>query len=109
MSSNSKSAIPAILKKHNNELVAEWQQEQAATSSNRNMNEGELRQQCLSFISSLDKATQSGDLEDITSTAWADVRDFLSSISRSRAMQGMSAAETATFVFSFKKPLFSLM
>ena len=32
--------------------------------------------------------------------------DFLDGISRSRAQQGFTSDETATFIFSFKKPLF---
>jgi rsbT co-antagonist protein RsbR len=34
------------------------------------------------------------------------VRDLLSELSRSRALLGFSPTETATFVFSFKRPLF---
>jgi rsbT co-antagonist protein RsbR len=37
------------------------------------------------------------------------VREFLESISRSRAQQGFSSDETAAFVFSLKKPLFELL
>ena len=38
---------------------------------------------------------------------WTPVREFLEGISRSRAQQGFSAEETASFIFSFKKPLFA--
>jgi rsbT co-antagonist protein RsbR len=41
------------------------------------------------------------------SPAWGPVREMLSDVSRSRALQGFSPSETATFVFSFKRPLFS--
>jgi rsbT co-antagonist protein RsbR len=37
------------------------------------------------------------------------VRDFLGDVSRSRALQGFSPRETATFVFSLKQPLFGAM
>jgi|SRR5262245_9715447 len=36
------------------------------------------------------------------------VRDLLGSFSRSRALQGFTPSETATFIFSMKEPLFSL-
>lgn len=37
------------------------------------------------------------------------VRDFLSALSRSRALQGFSPTETATFVFSLKRPVFDVL
>jgi rsbT co-antagonist protein RsbR len=48
----------------------------------------------------------SGDT-DCSTAAYAATRDLLSEISRSRAQQGFSPTETATFVFSLKRPLFS--
>jgi rsbT co-antagonist protein RsbR len=43
---------------------------------------------------------------DLTGNEWADLKSLLSEISASRARQGFSPGETATFVFSFKQPLF---
>src|SRR4029434_4115434 len=37
------------------------------------------------------------------------VRDMLSDLSSSRAVQGFSPAETATFVFSLKQPMFNAL
>jgi rsbT co-antagonist protein RsbR len=42
---------------------------------------------------------------DINAPQWGDVREFLAELSRSRARQGFSPSETATFVFSLKQPL----
>ncbi len=39
--------------------------------------------------------------------SWAHVRDFLAQLSRDRATQGYTPSETATFVFSLKRPLFA--
>jgi rsbT co-antagonist protein RsbR len=44
---------------------------------------------------------------DIRTPAWSEMRDMLGELSRSRARQGFTASETATFVFSLKDPLFS--
>jgi rsbT co-antagonist protein RsbR len=44
---------------------------------------------------------------DTDAPAWKEVRQFLEGVSRSRAVQGFSSPETATFVFSLKKPLFT--
>jgi len=47
--------------------------------------------------------------QDISGPAWADVRSLLTRISDSRARQGFSPTETATFVFSLKQPLFDVL
>jgi rsbT co-antagonist protein RsbR len=71
------------------------------------MKESELREQCREFLSLLQDAARAGNLENVSGAAWAPVREFLAVISRSRAIQGFSPAETATFVFSLKQPLFA--
>ena len=40
---------------------------------------------------------------------WDDLRAMLAEVSRERGQQGFTPAETATFVFSLKKPLFDLL
>ncbi|HKP66071.1 MAG TPA: STAS domain-containing protein, partial [Casimicrobiaceae bacterium] len=40
---------------------------------------------------------------------WSDARDLLREISRSRATQGFSPSETASFVFSLKQPIFDML
>jgi rsbT co-antagonist protein RsbR len=46
-------------------------------------------------------------LVDLSSAEWTPVREFLEGVSRSRATQGYTSDETATFIFSFKQPLFA--
>jgi rsbT co-antagonist protein RsbR len=46
---------------------------------------------------------------DITGPEWNATRDLLTDISRSRATQGFTASETATFVFSLRLPLIELL
>src|SRR5262249_23692953 len=48
-----------------------------------------------------------GSSTDIMAPEWANVRELLNELSRSRARQGFTPAETATFVFSLKQPLFN--
>jgi rsbT co-antagonist protein RsbR len=88
-------------------LLTEWIELQLAATTLRSdlMNERELREQSREFVQLLATALKSGGVE-IESQNWAPVREFLAAISRSRALQGFSAAETATFVFSLKQPLF---
>ena len=98
--------LHTILKQHEGELLADWIS--ALTSglkNDRRLSETELTNQAREFLTLVLAATASGN-SSIENAAWAPVRDFLDGISRSRAQQGFTSDETATFIFSFKKPLF---
>jgi len=91
------------------ELLAEWVQLQLGATTLRSdlMKEGEMREQSREFITLIRAAVATGASFSAASTEWAPIRDFLNSVSRSRALQGFSPSETATFVLSLKQPLFS--
>jgi rsbT co-antagonist protein RsbR len=101
--------IRSLLASQEKEVLADWIQNQLASTTVRGdlMKEAELREQSREFLSLLQKAVQSGSLDRIDEPHWAPVREFLQTISRSRAHQGFSPRETATFVFSLKQPLFA--
>jgi rsbT co-antagonist protein RsbR len=90
------------------EVLAEWVQLQLGATTLRSdlMKEGELREQSREFISLFRTALAGGREFSLTSSDWAGVREFLAGVSRSRALQGFSPSETATFVLSLKQPLF---
>ncbi len=100
--------VPEILKQHEDELVAEWIKELKASGSGAESRipESELFAQAKDFISLLQQAAQKPN-SNLHSADWSGVREFLDGISRSRALQGFTSDETATFIFSFKKPFFS--
>ena len=101
--------LQQIIASTQKELLGEWLQTQTSDGATRAdlMKESELREQCREFLTLLQEAARTGNLERVSGTAWAPVHEFLASISRSRAIQGFSPGETATFVFSLKKPLFA--
>jgi len=68
--------------------------------------ESEFREQCTQFIRGLQEGAQSGDLTNLHGSQWKPVRDLLSDVARVRVQQGFTPTQVATFVFSFKKPLF---
>ncbi len=72
------------------------------------MTEGQLQQQANNLLLSLTAALRSGSA-DITHPEYADVLALLRDISASRAEQGFSPSETATFVFSLKDALFQYL
>jgi rsbT co-antagonist protein RsbR len=94
-----------------NTLLAEWMKELQAGGVRRDdlMKESELRDQCREFIELLRGATRDGEATDARGAAWAPVREFLAELSRKRAMRGFTPSQTATFVFSLKRPLFDRM
>jgi rsbT co-antagonist protein RsbR len=100
--------IPAIVKQHESELLAEWVATQAESGGARGQArpEAELRAECHTFLNLFQRAAQSGNVSNIEAAEWKPVRDFLQETSRQRARQGYSPIETATFIFSLKQPLF---
>src|SRR6478735_5972068 len=108
MSAAMKSRVPEVLKKHQSDLLKEWIAQQLSSTTLRSdlMKESTLREQSAKFLNLFQEATQSGNLTDLSAGAWTTVKGLLSEISAGRARQGFSAAETATFIFSLKQPLF---
>lgn len=109
MNLSGKSKIPKILQTDQAQLLTDWISEQLAAGIRKDLiKEIELREECREFLDLFSAAVQhDGNFTDIKSTEWRSVREFLSSISRSRSHKGFTPTETATFVFSLKQPLFS--
>jgi rsbT co-antagonist protein RsbR len=109
MQSNGTSKLAEIVRNEPRELLTDWMEQQCAADTLRHdlMNERELREQSQQFLCALSEAAQHDTLTDIRGPAWADVRELLEHIGSSRATQGFTASETATFVFSLKQPLFA--
>jgi rsbT co-antagonist protein RsbR len=101
--------LQQIIARAQNELLNEWLETQTADGASRPdlMKASELREQSREFLALLQEAARTGNLDNLAGDAWTPVHEFLTSISRSRAIQGFSPAETATFVFSLKQPLFA--
>jgi rsbT co-antagonist protein RsbR len=107
----SASRVPALLRDHEEELLGEWTREQTRNMASQQgrLPEAELRAQAKEFLGLLRRATQDGNLADVHGSGWQDVLDALGSLSRSRARQGFTPAQTASFVFSLKRPVFALL
>ena len=104
MGANAKLVLSDVLKKHEESILAKWLELQKLSAGSHNkIKESELREQSKEFLSLVRDAAQSGTLEG---RDWEKVDEFLTQISATRAKQGFSPAETATFVFSLKQPVF---
>lgn len=104
-------AFVQILEKYEAELLESWVKEQQSATTRRKdlIKDAELREQSRQFLHELRRALQTGGSDDVRRPEWSGVRELLAEISRLRARQGFTPAETATFVFSFKQPLFERM
>jgi rsbT co-antagonist protein RsbR len=95
------------------ELRAEWMKDLGKTigkSTQGRISREELEQQGSEFLQLLPAATsQGGHAGNLSDAASKPLRDFLDSLSRTRVQQGFSSTETATFIFSLKRPLFELL
>jgi rsbT co-antagonist protein RsbR len=100
--------LAAILQRDQDAVLSDWIAHQLTDFNLRPdlIKEAELRQQSRSFLGGLSRALQSGSQDPGGSADWAEVRQFLNELSKSRARQGFSPSETATFVMSLKQPLF---
>jgi rsbT co-antagonist protein RsbR len=69
----------------------------------------QLAENARSFLSGVRRALKGGNLTDFSTPEWGGVITFLTNLSRQRAEDGFSPAQTAMFVFSLKRPLFGLI
>lgn len=92
-----------ILRVHHTDLLRDWIDAQAARQS---LPANELRAQCSEFLTILIPAIAADGEGSIDKPAWAPVKEFLANLSMTRAQQGFSPSETATFVFSLKESVF---
>lgn len=107
MKNDGGTVLAEILRGEETELLAEWLKHQMSTAGvSGRVSEEELRDRSRTFLRGFAEATQHGNVTDIDAPEWSAVRDVLAEVSRTGARQGLSPAQTATFVFSLKQPLF---
>jgi rsbT co-antagonist protein RsbR len=99
--------LAQIVESSENEILNEWlgKLKEAGAMSAGRMSAQDLTTQCQQFLKAFKTALSSG--ADVKSDAYSEIRAMLEQISRSRALQGYSPSETATFIFSLKEPLFN--
>jgi rsbT co-antagonist protein RsbR len=108
---NKTPVLALLLDEHEAELLDSWVPllRAAGGLGGGRIKEGELQTQCREILVGLRQALASGDGADMQGAAFAQLRHLLGAVSRSRAAQGFSPTEIATYVFSLKQPLFELL
>ncbi|HEY1724129.1 MAG TPA: STAS domain-containing protein [Steroidobacteraceae bacterium] len=104
--------IATVLKKRSKQLQSEWLRLMAdspTVTANGRIGVGELEEQGTRLLQLLAAAVEGKHADDLQATQSNELREFLEGLSRARVLQGFSSAETATFVFSLKQPLFQAL
>ena len=102
---NTSAAIASWLTRHRSEVLSDWQAELSATGGSRSLaSEARSTETLLDGITAGLQAE--GAATSFEAPVWSPVREQLAELSRSRAAQGSTAADTSRFVLAFKRPLF---
>ena len=101
-----RSRLASIMREHEAHILADWTG-LLAKPNRGTIGRAEGEEPARAFVRLLAEALSHDGTGEIDGPAWARVRDMLAGLSTSRAKQGLSPSETATFIFSFKEPLFT--
>jgi rsbT co-antagonist protein RsbR len=105
--------IASVLKKRAKQLQTDWLTDLTTSSvdaiGKNRVSPQELEQQGAQFLQLLSAALDGKQAIDLNASQAKPLREFLEGLSRSRAQQGFPSGETATFIFSFKRPLFQAL
>jgi len=101
------SGLTDLLRNQTKQLHAQWMAELAAgLRADSRIGATELSEQTGEFLRILSEAAREGVWDGPQSPQLRPVLSFLDEVSRSRAIRGFTPEETATFVFSLKRPVF---
>ena len=108
MTTSKTNHLATIIATNESALLEGWMSHLIATSTRRDKAaEAELHKQATQFLPLLTATLNRNLTNDIKTPEWDDVRHALTEISQSRARQGFTPVEIASFIFSLKEPLFT--
>lgn len=109
MTGGKRTVLAQLVADQQTTILDEWMEALRAASANQSgrISDAELHTQGRNFLDALRRALATDG--NATSAGYGPVRDLLADLSRSRAIQGFSPIETATFVFSLKQALFAAL
>ena len=108
---SSKGTLANAFQKRRQDILTKWQKqlEQVSASAKGRVSADELKKQAGEFLNVLVTTLQNNDAADVGSHGWEPVRTLLAEFSRQRVLAGFSSDETATFIFSLKRPVFDAL
>ncbi len=102
------SELAEIISKNEDRIRAEWIRDMSKSVQRSDlMSRTELDEQSRALLSAIVQGVKISGPTDVSASGWTAARELLQDISASRARQGFSSVEVATFVLSLKQPLFA--
>lgn len=102
--------LAQIISENEERLRSEWIRTMSGAVERADLiSKSELDEQCASILQAIVEGVRTSGPTNVTGSGWNSARDLLTSISASRARQGFSPTDVATFVLSLKQPLFVLI
>ena len=100
--------LAEIISGNESKIRAEWIRDMANSVQRADLiSKSELEEQCSTLLSAVASGIATSGPSAITGAGWETARELLEEISASRARQGFSSSDVATFVLSLKRPLFT--
>lgn len=100
-----------LIRSHQEPVLTAWAGNLAGTSQAQDgrLSSRELDVQVREFWRLFLDALSATDVSAVARAEWQDIRRFLEELSRERVLKGFNSAETASFIFSLKRPLFDVI
>jgi len=99
--------LAEIISRNEDKIRAEWIEGMSRSVQRADLiSKAELDEQCREILRAIVAGVKSSGPIDIVSTGWEAAREIFQAISASRARQGFTPVEVATYVLSLKQPLF---
>ncbi|MEG2805346.1 STAS domain-containing protein [Stenotrophomonas sp.] len=99
-----------LIRSQSDSLVSQWLQNLTGGSQahDARLSARELDNQARDMWRLLLGGLSTGNTGNVSGPEWQEIRRFLETLSRDRVLKGFNSAETASFLFSLKRPLFEL-
>lgn len=102
--------LAEIIAQNEEQIRSEWMRDMSKSLQRSDlMSKTELEEQSRAVLNAVVEGVRISGPTNLTAKGWSTARDLLQEISSSRARQGFSTTEVATFVLSLKQPLFSVI
>jgi len=110
MAAGEAATVATLVADNEKTILPEWLelQKKAGVLQTGRIAEGELAAQSTSFLHLMRDGLSKGG-SDLSNSAYTPAKEMLAELSHSRALQGFTPGETATFIFSLKQPLFNAL
>jgi rsbT co-antagonist protein RsbR len=100
--------LAEIITKNEDRIRKDWIRDMSKAVQRADLiSKAELDDQCRTLLSAIVEGVRTSGPTAISGPGWDQARELLQDISASRARQGFSPVDVATYVLSLKQPLFS--